>query len=154
MIGKRLVFALGAAAFAIACSSDPLCTSCPDLTGSYQVTFTDDQSTGNCSDFGVGDTSTTMNLTQNGATLNGEMFGFDLTGSLYASGSFSISGNNDIGDGGVDDYASLTMQGTAPLLDAGTEVTTLTGTVQGDFSNDVGSGTDTCTLYKSFTAVQ
>ena len=149
-----LVVAVATLALA-ACQNNPVCINCPDLTGSWNVTYSNDESTGDCSAYATsGADGSVLNISQNGSALTSALYGFSLSGTLFQNLSFSLQGSNSVGgvsDAGTSAFASLDLEGTAVVPDAGTA--TLTGTLTGNQSDSTGVNI-TCTLDRDFTAVR
>ncbi len=113
-------FALAAVGFVFAACTDALpCSTCPEMEGAYAVSW--EAPTGNCA---VGVTRTTgLNVTRVGSSLHSTVAGQQLTGTLYDTYDFSLSGGIDV---------SYTLRGRLALgaHDAGAQAIHLVGTLR------------------------
>lgn len=149
---NRPLLATALAAVIAACSgNESPCTSCPQMAGAYLVSINDSMSTASsgCATLGVGDPQGLLSISQQGAGLNGSYSGFSLTGTLYDSFDFQLSGFQ--ADGGVPTSNNLALSArfvpAAP--DAGAS---LVGSMSTQYQGTTGGTSATCTQYLPFTA--
>jgi hypothetical protein len=144
---------LGGLAVLAACEPDNKpCTACPPLEGRYDVSFESTSTTGSCQ--GVNPPSEgTLQLSRRGSALGGSFPPYEaLTGTLYASGDFTLSGSGR-GDGGTpSDRVSIRGSYRADVRDGG--VTTLDGTWLEVSQRSSPSGPTTCSLHRAFTGTR
>jgi len=152
---RRIIRAgfLGCLVVLAACEPDNKpCTACPPLEGRYDVSFESTTTTGSCQ--GVNPPGEgTLELSRRGAALSGSFPPYEaLTGTIYASGDFTLSGSGR-GDGGTpSDRVSIRGTYRADVRDGG--VTTLDGTWLEVSQRSSPSGPTTCSLHRAFTGTR
>jgi len=126
------------------------CTTCPPIEGTYALGFEETGAAG-C-DGGTPPQRDTLALTRHGASLSGHTEVWeDLTGTLYESGDFSLSGTTEDGGTGLD---TVSVQGhyRAGIGDGGTP--SLDGTWVESHQRSTPSGPQPCTLTRAFSGAR
>jgi hypothetical protein len=124
------------------------CVNCPAIAGTYTVAFNSNggsRSPG-CSTLGIGNPQGSLFINQQGANLGGSSYsGFSLTGTLFDTYNFSLSGFD------VDGGNSMFLQGRfVPAAADGGSIQN--GLVATQYQRTQGTGTVTCSQSLPFTA--
>lgn len=172
----RCAAAAAVALLAAGCSSvSPCAANCPAIEGTYTLDFasTDAGLGTDCEALQVALPQGPLAITRQGSDLNATLDGIALSGAIYTTSNFTLSGGGSVGDGGTEgQIASFSLTGTftpprggtvtvgdggtgdggtPPVADGGTAQ--LSGSFFGSWSTQ-GEGGRRCNVTRPFTGTR
>jgi hypothetical protein len=135
------------------CSSSPLCSSCPEVAGSYALTFDTPPASDACDALRVSVQNGPLTVTQVGSSVHGTFAEVALDGTLSADDQVSLAGTGNTstdGGAGIDSYSLFGQFESLAGADGGSAQ--IVGTFSGQFQRTVSGQPQSCSVSANFTA--
>jgi hypothetical protein len=129
------------------CGDQRACSDCPPLEGRYAMAYDDETASADCSAIRPPAEPAELELSRVGSTARTTVAGVELSGTVFDSFTFSLTGNG-AGDGG---QLSMNLRGTfvppSSVTDGGTQL-------RGTYSADITGGGKSCSTSRGYVGVK